>query len=173
MSWVVVIASLASCNRLSDDTKILQLVLVIQSCIILAFAFAVLATGHRFGTTPECNQNTRVVIFRPFSALKAGRIFGGIFFGLAFIGYTAMTARDCWTQIRDKRKGKEPPTRKGDEASSLPQRQPPVTTTFIPSRREPRTPTKARNQTPQKQVRQLCFHVLYSIFIYPCMLANT
>jgi hypothetical protein len=167
MSWIVVIASLASCNRLSDDTKILQLVLVIQSCIILAFAFAVLATAHRFGTTPECNQNTRVVIFRPFSALKAGRIFGGIFFGLACIGYTVMTARDYWTRSRDKRKQKQ------DEELSLPQQRPPVTTTFIPSRREPQTPTKARNQTPRKQVRQLCFHVLYLIFIYPWMLANT
>jgi len=94
MSWIIVIASLAACNCLSDDTQRLQLVLVIQSYIILAFAFAVLATAHRFGTTPECNQNTCAVIFCPFSALKAGRIFGGIFFGLAFLSYTAMTARD-------------------------------------------------------------------------------
>jgi len=159
MSWVVVIASLASCNRLSDDTKILQLVLVIQSCIILAFAFAVLATAHHFGTTPECNQNTRVVIFRPFSALNAGRIFGGVFFGLAFIGYTVMTARDCWTRSRVKRKWKESP--KQDEEPSLPQQRPPDTATFIPSRREPSTPNKASNQTPRKQVRRLCFHVLY------------
>jgi len=168
MSWIVVIASLASCNRLSDDTQTLQLVLVLQSLIILAFAFAVLATAPHFGTTPECNQNTHVVIFRPFSALKAGRIFGGILFGLAFLGYTAMTARDCWTRSQDKRKREEPA--KEDEVK--PQQRPPVITTFIPSRREPQTP-KARNQTSRKQVRQLYFHVLHLIFISPCMLANT
>lgn len=169
MSWIVVIASLASCNRLSDDTQTLQLVLVLQSCIILAFAFAVLATAPYFGTTPECNQNTHVVIFRPFSALKAGRIFGGILFGLAFLAHTAMTARDCWTRSQDKRK-REEPAKEDEVKPSVPQQRPPVITTFIPSRKEPQTP-KARNQ--RKQVRQLYFHLLHSIFISPCTLVNT
>ena len=64
MSWIIVIASLALCNHLSDDTKMLQLALVIQSYTILAFAFAAFTTANHFGTTPECNQKAFAVIFQ-------------------------------------------------------------------------------------------------------------
>ena len=147
MSWIVVIASLASCNRLSDNTKLLQLASVIQSYIILAFAFAVLATADRFGSNPECNQNTVAVIFRPFSALKSGRIFGWIVVSLAFMCYTAMTARDYTSQILKKvRKWED--TRTADEATPLPQQQCPV-----PEFTPPKIPTARKIS--QRQVRWL------------------
>jgi len=165
MSWIIVVASSASCNRLSDDTKILQLASVIQSYIILAFAFAVLATAPRFGTTPECSQNTFAVIFRPFSALKAGRIFGWILFGLAFICYTAMTVRDYTAQVQKRlRKNKE---LRGDVGEpSLPQ-QPPVAVFTLPKGKQ-RTPTEEKARTPRRKARLLSFRIIYPIFIYLC-----
>jgi len=162
MSWIVVIASLAACNRLSDDTKVLQLASVTQSYVILAFAFTVLATAHRFGTDPECNHNTFAVIFRPFSALKAGRILGWIVFSLALICYTAMTARDYTTSVLNKiRKKKELPSRTDVEEPPILAQQPPPVTTF--------TANKAK-QTPRRQVRLLSFHLTYLVFIFLCML---
>jgi len=157
MSWIVVIASLASCNRLSDDTNVLQLASVIQSYVILAFAFTVLSTAHHFGISPECNQNTFAVIFRPFLALEAGRIFGWIVFSLAFTCYTAMTARDCmiWV-LKGIRKKKE--LRMDVKEPPIPQQQPPVATTFIPHKAKLR-------ETPQKQVRLLSFYIIYLVFI--------
>ena len=150
-SWIVVIASLAACSRLSDDTKVLQLASVIQSYVILAFAFTVLATAHRFGTNPECNHNTFAVIFRPFSALKAGRILGWIIFSLVFTGYTAMTARDYTTLVLNRiRKNKE---LLGRTKAPIPQQQQPPVAAF--------TPHKAnQTQTPQRQVKLLFLHVI-------------
>ncbi|KAJ7602559.1 hypothetical protein DFH06DRAFT_1488646 [Mycena polygramma] len=95
MGWITVIASLASCNRLSEETKILQLASVAQSYTVIAFALAVLVQGSRFGQTPpECSRAAVAVIFRPFSASTSGRILGWIVVGLMVLGYTVMTARD-------------------------------------------------------------------------------
>ncbi|KAJ7725123.1 hypothetical protein B0H14DRAFT_3519404 [Mycena olivaceomarginata] len=55
MAWITVIFSLASCNRLFGGTEILQLVSVIQSYVIVAFAVVVLGTTPSFGQRPECN----------------------------------------------------------------------------------------------------------------------
>ncbi|KAJ7801088.1 hypothetical protein B0H13DRAFT_2390168, partial [Mycena leptocephala] len=98
MAWITVIASLASCNRPSDDTKILQLFSVIQGYIIVSFAFAVLGSAPSFGQSPECNDQAVAVIFRPFSALKSGRNFGWCIVGMMVFGYTIMTARDYTAQ---------------------------------------------------------------------------
>ncbi|KAJ7624287.1 hypothetical protein DFH06DRAFT_1445958 [Mycena polygramma] len=94
MGWGTVLASLAFCNRLSDETKVLQLVSVIQGYVILVFAFAVLATAPSFGQVPQCNHEAVAVIFRPFSALKQGRVLGWCVVSLMLIGYTAMTVWD-------------------------------------------------------------------------------
>ncbi|KAJ7503998.1 hypothetical protein B0H11DRAFT_1710397, partial [Mycena galericulata] len=108
MSWITVIISLASCTRLSGDTTILQLMSVLQSYVIVAFAFVVVGKAPSFGQSPGCNQDAVAVIFRPFSALKSGRIAGGTIVGLAAIGYTIMTATDYTAQVLTKmQKGKE------------------------------------------------------------------
>jgi hypothetical protein len=102
MAWITVIFSLASCNRLSGDTEMLQLFSVIQSYVIVAFALAVLGQATSFGRSPECNMDAVAVIFRPFSALKSGRIAGCIIVGLMVIGYTIMTARDYTARVLKK-----------------------------------------------------------------------
>ncbi|KAJ7686443.1 hypothetical protein B0H14DRAFT_2422090 [Mycena olivaceomarginata] len=102
MSWITVIFSLASCNRLSGDTGILQLVSVLQSYVIVAFAFVVVGQAPSFGHSSDCNQDAIAVIFRPFSALNSGRIVGGTIVGLVVIGYTIMTVRDYTAQVLKK-----------------------------------------------------------------------
>ncbi|KAJ6559900.1 hypothetical protein B0H19DRAFT_1260584 [Mycena capillaripes] len=101
MSWITVVFSLASCNRLSGDTTILQLVSVLQSYVIMAFVFVVVGQPTSFGQSPgNCNQNAVAVIFRSFPASKSGRIVGGTIVGLVAIGYTAMTVIDYTAQDR-------------------------------------------------------------------------
>ncbi|KAJ7661689.1 hypothetical protein B0H17DRAFT_1094252 [Mycena rosella] len=147
MAWMTVIASLASCNRLSEDTKVLQLSSVIQSCVILAFAFTVLGKAASFGQTTDCNQYAVAVIFRPFSALKSGRILGWILVSLASATYAVMTARDYMTRvlkkIRESRKRVEP-----EESSAvLNQRPVPV---FTPSEKRE---APINMTSPRRQVR--------------------
>ncbi|KAF7361184.1 hypothetical protein MSAN_01150300 [Mycena sanguinolenta] len=109
MGWITVLASLAACNRLSEDTKILQLVSVVQSGAIGAFAFAVLRNAATFGQSPDCNGEARAVIFRPMSALHSGRILGWIVIASVTTAYTIMTGRDILAQFkRIKNKGNEP-----------------------------------------------------------------
>jgi hypothetical protein len=107
MAWITVIASLASCNRLSEDTKVLQLVSVIQSLVVVAFALAILIQAMSFGQSPECNQEAVAVIFRPFSALKSGRILGWVVVVSVVAGYTTMTARDITAQLLQKMRERE------------------------------------------------------------------
>ncbi|KAJ6554324.1 hypothetical protein B0H19DRAFT_1153163 [Mycena capillaripes] len=109
MGWITVLASLASCNRLSEDTKILQLASVVQSYVVVAFAFAVLGKATSFGNSANCNQEAVAVIFHPFSALKSGHILGWIVVVLMALGYTVMTGRDYTAQILRKIREKEQP----------------------------------------------------------------
>ncbi|KAJ7108927.1 hypothetical protein C8R43DRAFT_1139856 [Mycena crocata] len=121
MAWITVIASLASCNRLSAETKTLQLVSVIQSYVIVSFAFAVLGTAKTFGHSPECNQDALAVIFRPFSALKSGRIFGWCIVGLIIAAYTVMTVRDYTALVKKKiQERKESQQNSDASASAIP-----------------------------------------------------
>ncbi|KAF7344024.1 hypothetical protein MVEN_01691800 [Mycena venus] len=100
MSWITVIFSLASCNRLSGDTAILQLVSVFQSYVIVAFFFVVVGQAPSFGQTPDCNREAVAVVFRRFSAsTRSGRIVGGTLVGLVVIGYTFMTVRDYTARV--------------------------------------------------------------------------
>ncbi|KAJ7771513.1 hypothetical protein B0H16DRAFT_186704 [Mycena metata] len=107
MGWITIIAALASCSRLSDETNILQLVSVIQSYVVMAFAFAVLAKAASFGDDAKCNQEAIAVIFRPFSALRHGRILGWCIIGLIFVTYTIMTVRDYTARIKQKLQGRQ------------------------------------------------------------------
>ncbi|KAF7355822.1 hypothetical protein MVEN_00910400 [Mycena venus] len=106
MGWITVVTALASCNRLSDDTNILQLVSVIQSYVIISFAFAVVAKAASFGENADCNQEAVAVIFRPFSALRHGRIFGWCIIGFIFATYTMITFRDYTARIREMVRGR-------------------------------------------------------------------
>lgn len=140
------IVSLSSCNRLSGDTTVLQLASVIQSYTILSFAFTVLATADSFGSRSECNQEAVAVIFRPFSALRSGRIFGWIVVGLASVCYTVMTARDYMAKIREKIRERKASRQKADVSHPASQ---PIIIDFV----SPEARHEVQN-APRRQVRQ-------------------
>ncbi|KAJ6591017.1 hypothetical protein DFH09DRAFT_1073782 [Mycena vulgaris] len=118
LGWITVIASLASCYRLSDETKIIHVVSVIQGYVVLSFGFAVLATASSFGENSECNHEAIAVVFRQFSALRHGHIFGCCIVCLMFIGYTAMTVWDYTAPLRG---GEEKQQSQEGESSAQPQ----------------------------------------------------
>ncbi|KAJ7055868.1 hypothetical protein C8F01DRAFT_1157952 [Mycena amicta] len=140
MAWITVIFSLASCNRLLGDTGILQLVSVIQSYVIVAFAFAVLSEAPSFGQRADCNQQAVAVIFRPFSASKSGRIVGFVIVSLMVFGYTVMTARDYTARLKKRRQNMK--QRQEQASSGLPPEPPvPLPTQFAPpTHSEPHNP---------------------------------
>jgi hypothetical protein len=91
LSWITVVFSLPSCHRFTDGTKILGLLPVVQTYIVFAFAFTILIKAGTFGSNPECNRHAAVVLFRPFSALNAGRILGCIVVVAVVTFYTGLT----------------------------------------------------------------------------------
>ncbi|KAJ7202536.1 hypothetical protein GGX14DRAFT_462875 [Mycena pura] len=94
ISWVTVFFSLPSSAIFPGKIKMVHWCSVIQSYTLFAFAFVMLSTAPRFGSTPECNPNAVVVIFRPFSALHGGRILFLVLTGLVVIVYTAILYND-------------------------------------------------------------------------------
>jgi hypothetical protein len=157
MSWITVIVSLASCSRFSGGTGILQLSSVVQSYVILAFAFAVLGKAGDFGSCPKYNHKARAVIFGPFSALNSGRIFGWIIVSLVATVYTLMTARDYIVQVQKKRRKEEGSelTKEGEEAIESPQ---PVSRPPLPTIAPPETRPWITEEPLQRQVRALYFY---------------
>jgi hypothetical protein len=91
LSWIIVIASLPSCHRFKDRATVIKLWSIVQSYIFFAFTFVLLVKAKHFGSSPECNRNAVVVLFRPFSALHGGRILGWIVTAGIAILYTAVT----------------------------------------------------------------------------------
>jgi len=53
-----------------------------------------LIKAKTFGSNPECNENAVVVLFRPFSALYAGRIVCWIVTVIVVAVYTVITVKD-------------------------------------------------------------------------------
>ncbi|KAF7973153.1 hypothetical protein HWV62_15931 [Athelia sp. TMB] len=89
------------------DIRILQLLSVLQSIVVFAFALAVLITAPRFGSNPECNTHAVLAFFGHFPVFNAGRIVGGTTGGIVIVLYVCMTARDYLSPllsiIRQKR----------------------------------------------------------------------
>ncbi|KAF7360392.1 hypothetical protein MVEN_00769000 [Mycena venus] len=112
LSWVTVCFSLTACakfpssaesTREKHQVKIkiicLHIFSIIQSYTIFAFALAVLITAKTFGNNPDCNPNAVVVLFRPFSALKSGRIVCWVFIVLVVLLYTAILIWDYFPPV--------------------------------------------------------------------------
>lgn len=93
MSWTTVFFSLPSFHRFPDRTKSLKLLSILQSYLIFAFVLILLFHARTFGNRVECNPRAVMVIFRPFSAVKASRILE-IIIVLVVALYTSMTAID-------------------------------------------------------------------------------
>ncbi|KAJ6610287.1 hypothetical protein B0H10DRAFT_2061047 [Mycena sp. CBHHK59/15] len=100
ISWVTVYFSLPANTRFTGKVKMLHLCSVIQSCILFAFAFAMLSTATKFGSTPECNRNAVVVLFRPFVALDVGRILFLSLTALVVIIYGGILYKDWKDSIK-------------------------------------------------------------------------
>jgi hypothetical protein len=100
ISWVTVYFSLPANTRFPGKAKMLHLCSVIQSCILFAFAFAMLGTATTFGSTPECNHNAVVVLFRPFAALDVGRILFLVLTALVVIIYGGIIYKDWKDSIK-------------------------------------------------------------------------
>ena len=94
ISWVTVFFSLPSFHRFPAGTKALKLLSILQSYLIFTFALVILIIAERFGNRPECNRIAVVVLFRPFSALKVGRIIGWITVGSITAVYIGITVLD-------------------------------------------------------------------------------
>jgi len=94
MSWFSVVFSLPSCYRFGRGLRILKILSILQSCIVFAFAFVILIQAKTFGSSPECNGNAVAVLFRPFSALRAGRIAGWVLTVLIVGIYVGITVKD-------------------------------------------------------------------------------
>jgi hypothetical protein len=67
---------------------------VVHSYTVFAFALTLLIKATSFGITPECNLNAVVVLFRPFSALHAGRIVCWVLTVIVVVVYTLITLKD-------------------------------------------------------------------------------
>jgi len=94
MSWVTVFFSLPSFHRFPAGTRALKFLYILQSYLIFTFALVILFTAKKFGSLPECNPIAVMVLFQPFSALKAGQIIGLVAVGAVTAVYTAITALD-------------------------------------------------------------------------------
>jgi len=100
LSWVTVFFALPSCNRFpeaerfSRNVRMVKLFSVVQSYTVFAFALTLLIKAASFGTNPACNENAVVVLFRPFSALHAGRIVCWILTVAIMVVYTFLILKD-------------------------------------------------------------------------------
>ncbi|KAF8503951.1 hypothetical protein BU17DRAFT_101612 [Hysterangium stoloniferum] len=146
-----------------EGTKLLHLSSVIQSYTIFAFVFALLVKAETFGSDPGCNSNAVVVLFRPFIALKGGRIVGWVVAIIVLVIYTAMTVNDyspiqqrevlekLWIQVTklQRRPISEPtlPVKEDDLGAHMP------TDTVKPVMEDAvRTPQQAKDLQPQRPV---------------------
>ena len=96
LSWASVFFSLPTYNRFVKSDKTLQLLSIIQSYLLFAYAIAILIKAQTFGPSWCCNGTAKVALFRPFSALHAGRIVGWVVVMLVVIIYTVLSVYDYW-----------------------------------------------------------------------------
>ncbi|KAJ6542537.1 hypothetical protein DFH09DRAFT_1173928 [Mycena vulgaris] len=94
LSWVTVFFSLPACARFRGNVKLLHFFSIMQSYTVFAFAFAMLIKAPTFGFQPGCNPHAVVVLFRPFSALKAGRTVCWVMTVLVVTVYTGILVKD-------------------------------------------------------------------------------
>lgn len=102
LSWASVFSSLPSYNRFKRGDATLKYFAVVQSYILFAFALAIIIKAPTFGATPLCNSNAQAVIFRPFSALRGGRITAAVVLSIVIATYTWLTYSDYAPQVKRK-----------------------------------------------------------------------
>ncbi|KAJ7763674.1 hypothetical protein DFH07DRAFT_812734 [Mycena maculata] len=111
LSWVAVCFSMTACvrfsssesskyNKITAKITMLHFFSIIQSYTLFAFPLAVLITAETFGSNAKCNPNAVVVLFRPFSALKSGRIVIFVLTGLVVVVYTTILVWDYLPPVK-------------------------------------------------------------------------
>ncbi|KAJ7892369.1 hypothetical protein B0H13DRAFT_2340163 [Mycena leptocephala] len=96
LSWMTICFSLTACAKFPSSTESTRE--KHQSYTIFAFALAVLITAETFSNHPDCNPNAVVVLLRPFSALKSGRIVCWVLLVLVLV-YTAVLIWDYFPPV--------------------------------------------------------------------------
>ncbi|KDQ57936.1 hypothetical protein JAAARDRAFT_193422 [Jaapia argillacea MUCL 33604] len=138
LSWFTTLLSRSACQRIQGSTRLLQLFSLIQSAIFFAFAFALLSHADTFGSSPQCNHQASLVLFRPFKALSmGGKVFGWILASTVALAYAFMTAKeylppatrkvDQWIQ-KIRVKAPQPEPAQGATNADLEGLQPPLNT---------------------------------------------
>ena len=94
MSWFTVIFTIPTLHRFDHNVKFLKLWSIAQSYVVFVFAFILIVRAEDYGSNPECNPHAVVVLFRPFSALRGGRILGWIVTVSVVSVYSVMTGLD-------------------------------------------------------------------------------
>ncbi len=100
MTWLAVLISMPSFNKFKHHNRKLGYLSVFQSFLLFVFPVALLVKWETFGSSPECNSEAVVVVFRSFRAFHAGRVVGWItVFGRSRI----LHIHDAYMTIRDYR----------------------------------------------------------------------
>lgn len=100
LSWASVFFTLPTYNRFVKSDKVVQVLSVIQSYVLFAYAIAILSNARTFGPLSCCNETAKVVLFRPFSALGAGRVVGWVIVLIVVVAYTIMCIYDYWPLVK-------------------------------------------------------------------------
>ncbi|KLO07182.1 hypothetical protein SCHPADRAFT_945490 [Schizopora paradoxa] len=90
ISWIAICVAMTTFNRFKDHNQKLSYLSIFQSYLVFAFAIALLAKWKNFGSTPECNSEVVVFIFRIFNAIHVGRKAGWAVVITALVLYTGM-----------------------------------------------------------------------------------
>ena len=100
LSWISTHLTLPAYTRFVSKDNTLQLLSIVQSYVIFAYAIAILATAGTFGPSHCCNNTAKLVLFRPFSALESGRKVGWVVVICVVVLYTASCFYDYWPYIK-------------------------------------------------------------------------
>lgn len=155
MSWFTIVFTIPSCHRFDHDVKFLKMWSIAQSYVVFSFVFTLIVRASDYGSSPECNPNAVVVLFRPFSALHGGRIVGWIITVTVVSIYSCITGLDYFPpkpkkKVQDwitKKRNRKVKTFGQEAGEALPEVEP---FPNIPERSEPlpetTTQIKARYQ---------------------------
>ncbi|KLO09387.1 hypothetical protein SCHPADRAFT_943680 [Schizopora paradoxa] len=94
MSWVAVIFSTTGYIRFKKNKNVMKFLAVFQCYFLLLSALVFLAKSDSFGSSPTCNSEAMVVLFRPFRMIHVGRNAGLVVVVFALVGYSVLTILD-------------------------------------------------------------------------------
>jgi len=94
LSHAALYTTFPSYHRLNGNDKGLELLALVQSYLLFAYALALFIDIQSFGSSPECNKDAVISFFYPLPAIKIGRVPCLIFIGVIVVVHTLMTLND-------------------------------------------------------------------------------